>query len=299
MILKRLLLSLAVVAYGVNSTVAQEAESTLTSNTSQDIVPGSIACSDSSTGVVSENHYFKKFDLTDLRVADEFDIHSFQFGVQSVHSARGFSSNIDLHIKLWQTKTTDFPANWESGDYNELISKSVTVTNADDGAIITIDFDYPITVERDDIIIAQVSNNDLEGQTFYIGSNNASDHEPSYIMAEDCNLLTPTPVAEIGFPDMHIVMNLKGNGSILGIQDEVAETDLILYPNPTSDQFSITSGNESIKSVVIRNMLGRTIQSIKVNSLNHNMNVSNLPRGVYLIEVELETGKAVKKLIKK
>lgn len=298
MILKRLLLSLAVAAYGANSTVAQDTKNTLTSNTSQEILPGSIACSDSNTGVVSENHYFKKFDLKELGVENEFDIHSFQFGIQSVHSARGFNPNLDLHIKLWQTKTTNFPKNWNSGSYKELISKTITVTNAADGTVVTVDFDYPLTVERDDVIIAQVSNYDLEGQTFYIGSNNATDHQSSYIMAEGCNLLTPAPIADIGFPDMHIVMNLKGNGSILSIQDEVLEADLILYPNPTSDQFNITSGNEAIKSIVIRDMLGRTIQSIKVNGLNQNMNVANLPRGVYLIEVELETGKAVKKLIK-
>lgn len=299
MTLRMILFSLTVIAFGINSTVAQETEITLTSNTSQDIVPGSIACSDSSTGVVSQNHYLKKFDLTELRVADEFDIYSFQFGIQSVHSARGFGPNLNLEIKLWQTKATDFPATWGSGDYNELISKSINVTNETDGTIVTIDFDYPLTVEADDIIIAQVSNNGLEGQTFYIGSNNATDHQPSYIMAQGCNLLTPTPVSSIGFPDMNIVMNLNGIGAMLGVQDEVAEADLTLYPNPTSDQFNITSANEIIKSISVIDMTGRTIQTIKANSLSQNVNVSNLPRGIYLIQVDLETGKAVKKLIKK
>lgn len=298
MTLKMILFSLAVIALGINSTVAQDTENTLTSNTSQDIVPGSIACSDSNTGVVSQNHYFKKFDLKNLGVEAEFDIHSFQFGIQSVHSARGFSPNIDLQIKLWKTKSTDFPKNWNSGKYKELISKTITVTKADDESVVTVDFDHPITVERDDIIIAQVSNYDLEGQTFYIGSNDAPDHQSSYIMAEGCNLLTPASVADIGFLDMHIVMNLKGNGTILSIQDEVAEADLILYPNPTSDQFNITSGNKVIKSIVINDMLGRSIQSINVNDLNKNINVSNLPRGVYIIEIELEAEKIIKKLIK-
>ena len=299
MTLKTILFSLTVFAFGINSTAAQNSENTLTSNTSQEILSGSIACSDSSTGVVSENHYLKKFDLTDLGVADEFDIYSFQFGIQSVHSARGFGPSLNLQIKLWQTKATDFPATWGSGDYNELVSKSIVVSNAADSTMVTIDFDYPITVERDDIIIAQVTNNDLEGQTFYIGSNNAADNQPSYIMAQGCNISIPTPVADLGFPDMNIVMSLVGAGAMLGIDDEVAEADLILYPNPTADQFNITSRNEIIKSIAVVDMTGRVIQTTKANSLSQNVNVANLPRGVYLIQVEQETGTAVKKLIKK
>lgn len=299
MTLKKVLLSLAVVAFGMKSTVAQGTENILTPNTSQEIQSSSIACSNSDTGVVSENHYFKKFDLAALGVAEEFDIHSFQFGIQSVHSAKGFGPNLNLQVKLWQTKATDFPATWGSGDYNELISKSVTVSKDDDGTIITIELDYPITVEREDVIIAQVSNNDLEGQTFYIGSNNATDNQTSYIIAEGCNILSPTPVTAIGFPDMSMVMNLNGTGAMLGVQDEVATTDLILYPNPTADQFNITSRNEIIKSIAVVDMTGRVIQTTKANSLSQNVNVANLPRGVYLIQVEQETGTAVKKLIKK
>lgn len=299
MTLKRILFSLTATAFGINSTFAQGTENTLTSNTSQEILSSSIACSNSSTGVVSENHYFKKFDLAALRVEDEFDIYSFQFGIQSVHSAKGFGPNLNLEVKLWQTKATDFPATWGSGDYTELISKTINVTSASDGSIVAIDFDYPLTVERDDIIIAQVINNDLVGQTFYIGSNNATDHQPSYIMAEGCNLFTPTPVADMGFPDMNLVMNLKGIGAMLGIQEEVVEENLTLYPNPTSDQFNIASANALIKSIAVMDMTGRTIQTIKANSLSQNVNVSNLPRGIYLIQVDLETGKAVKKLIKK
>ena len=83
----------------------------------------------------------------------------------------------------------------------------------------------------------------------------------------------------------------------LGVED-FTTADLTLYPNPASDQFNISSGNELIQTVIVRDILGKTIETIQVNGLNQNVNISNLPKGLYLVEVELETGRAVQKLIK-
>lgn len=296
---KELLLLLATVAFGMKTANAQETI-TLTTNTSTDIIPGSVACSNSQTGAVTENHYFKKFDLEALRVEGDFNIQSFQFGVQSVHSARGYSNRVNLQIKLWKTNRSDFPANWGSGDYVELASKNITVTNANNESIVTVNMDNSIRVEADDIIIAQVSHDDLVGQTFYIGSNSAHDNQSTYIMAPGCNIYTPTRAHEATTSEANVFMSLIGIGTLLNTEDFTeVDLDLALYPNPVSDQLTISSGSEVIQKLSIIDMLGRTIQTIKVNSFNQNVNVSTLPSGMYLMEVELETGRAIRKFIKK
>ena len=48
------------------------------------------------------------------------------------------------------------------------------------------------------------------GHSFFIGSNNLGQTGPSYLLAADCGVTVPTPTGSIGFPGMHIVMNVTG-----------------------------------------------------------------------------------------
>ncbi|HQK40602.1 MAG TPA: T9SS type A sorting domain-containing protein, partial [Flavobacterium alvei] len=54
-----------------------------------------------------------------------------------------------------------------------------------------------------------------------------------------------------------------------------------IYPNPTSDNFTIEMENE-VKSVEIYSLLGQKVLSANTK----NTNVSSLPKGVYLVRIE-------------
>ena len=54
------------------------------------------------------------------------------------------------------------------------------------------------------------------GNSFFIGSNPDGETGPSYLAAADCGVTEPTPTAAIGFPDMHIVMNVTGDTEATG-----------------------------------------------------------------------------------
>lgn len=293
--MKKTLLILAAVAFSFSSAIAQEegVEKLLTTNASQDIVAGSVACG--AEGVTSENHYYKEFNLDNLGVEGEFHIQNFQFGIEGVQSPA--DPEVLINVELYKTTVTNFPATWGGPDYEEIANETVGVTEEDNLSIFTVNFDDPITVEADEVIIAHIWHGDHEMQSFYIGSNSAGDDVPSYLMASGCEIDQPTPISQIA-DEVNIVMNIQGTEGFLGVEDFV-NADLTLYPNPASDQFNITSGNEVIQSVIVRDILGKTIETIEVNGLNQDVNVSNLPKGLYLVEVELETGRAVQKLIKK
>src|SRR5690606_28587580 len=49
------------------------------------------------------------------------------------------------------------------------------------------------------------------GGVFYIGSNGAGQSAPSYLAATDCGISEPATTDSIGWPDMHIVMNVSGD----------------------------------------------------------------------------------------
>ena len=46
----------------------------------------------------------------------------------------------------------------------------------------------------------------------YFSSDQISETQtgPSYISATECGLTTPTNLADIGYPNMHVVMNING-----------------------------------------------------------------------------------------
>src|SRR5581483_8479991 len=49
------------------------------------------------------------------------------------------------------------------------------------------------------------------GNLFFIGSNTDPETGTSYLSAADCGVPDPTPTGDLGFPDMHIVMNVNGS----------------------------------------------------------------------------------------
>ena len=73
-----------------------------------------------------------------------------------------------------------------------------------------------------------------------------------------------------------------------------ARSELIIYPNPTSDYINIA--NDQLKEVAIIDFTGKTL--LKASSKK--LDLSDLPKGVYILNATLANGKSIsKKIIKK
>lgn len=89
----------------------------------------------------------------------------------------------------------------------------------------------------------------------------------------------------------------------LGISENLSVGDndlnkISLYPNPTSDVFSIeTSNNQIISNVSITDINGRVVKTFGANQTSYD--ISDLNTGMYLVEIKSENGVETKKLIKK
>lgn len=82
---------------------------------------------------------------------------------------------------------------------------------------------------------------------------------------------------------------------------DFSDSNLVLYPNPANNivEISLVNTAESISKIVLFDMLGKAIKSVPVQSNeNIRLDVSNLTKGVYLVEINTENNlKTIKKLV--
>lgn len=99
-----------------------------------------------------------------------------------------------------------------------------------------------------------------------------------------------------------IITNTFQTEFVAALANTIFESNnLLLYPNPThsSVQINLQNTSEKLTSIIIYDVVGKTIKTIKNLPTNDlNLDVSYLSKGVYLIEISTETNlKLIKKLI--
>lgn len=76
--------------------------------------------------------------------------------------------------------------------------------------------------------------------------------------------------------------------------------NIVLYPNPAQDQFSIRIDNFQGKPVFETSLmdgLGRIISTTQTRGTEFSIDIQNLPSGLYWIKVQGEKASWVKKLL--
>lgn len=79
--------------------------------------------------------------------------------------------------------------------------------------------------------------------------------------------------------------------------DENELVTFTMFPNPVSEQLFISSEKHEIESVVIYSVLGEIVK--EYDGIEASIDVSNLPEGIYFVEVSTSEGESVKKFVKK
>lgn len=88
-----------------------------------------------------------------------------------------------------------------------------------------------------------------------------------------------------------ITTGIKGN--------KLTESNITIYPNPTTDKVKISTGNEMLSKVIILNNLGQIFSESKINATNFDVNMSTLPTGIYTIILFSQDGFSISKRILK
>lgn len=71
-----------------------------------------------------------------------------------------------------------------------------------------------------------------------------------------------------------------------------------IFPNPTTNYVQIQSQKLTIENITVTDMVGRTVlENIPTDKRNIQLNISELPQGVYHIQLQTERGMVVKQLV--
>lgn len=173
---------------------------------------------------------------------------------------------------------------------------------------------------------------DAEAQLFYDARNNASGNLDSALMVDHGNVLfhedsirvfwrpgaghewqvyDNIELNTLGSPvdgyGRVIINQVKKGEYTFGLRKNLAsniafdnDDTFQLYPNPSQGELNIihTLNNEKIE-VVIYNTMGKTMRKFKLNQTKNNIDLNELPSGLYLIEINTDHFKATEKLILK
>jgi hypothetical protein len=187
---------------------AQPMPVTLSQSSSQDITPlTSVACIeddvDGNPVRHRENSYYRVFRLEDIGIDGRVEVDQVSLGIESASDVSGSQL---ATVRIHQLAGNDFVLD----RLTQVGSADVIVANMEAGVL-----DVPIaaTVEAGAKMVVEVYVADsVEGSTtkLFVGANAAGQSGPSYLRAPACDIVDPVDLADIGYPDVHIVLSASG-----------------------------------------------------------------------------------------
>jgi hypothetical protein len=84
------------------------------------------------------------------------------------------------------------------------------------GTVLNVPINATVPAGSELVVEVFTPDGTATGNLLFIGSNAAAETGPSYLSAPDCGVNTPTTTAALGFPNMHIVMNVNGCEDVTG-----------------------------------------------------------------------------------
>jgi uncharacterized protein DUF4394 len=160
----------------------------------------SVACNDGS-GTTSDNQYWRRYDFSEYGVAPSASVSSVDVSVEQTAGAPNVTvtlytiphgvaaDTIDLaQLSQIGTATAPAPADAALTSFNLPVTGTVADTSASD-------------------LVVEVSTLDGsgDGTGFFIGSTTSAETHPGFLSSATCGVTDPTPVGDLGFPDMHII----------------------------------------------------------------------------------------------
>ncbi|MFZ1784377.1 MAG: glycine-rich protein, partial [Ferruginibacter sp.] len=181
----------------------------ITHSSSNTITAGnSVACNAGTTGQV--NSYWRAYNLNNFpTVTGDYTITSVRFGVEAI-----LGGSVPITVNLYNQTGAAFP-----GGTRTLIKTQTYTLPVQSNTLYTATFTTPVTVPNTSTVIVEVTNATVvAGVRFFIGSNAAAETDISYLSSSACAINTPTPIATVGFPNMHMIIGLNGTLPNLGPQ---------------------------------------------------------------------------------
>jgi uncharacterized repeat protein (TIGR03803 family) len=79
----------------------------------------------------------------------------------------------------------------------------------------------------------------------------------------------------------------------------ITQPSFSVYPNPANEEINIGFVKASHRSIALRNVTGEIVYSTENSSLQQHIDISKLPRGIYMVEIKEDSGKILNQKIVK
>lgn len=71
----------------------------------------------------------------------------------------------------------------------------------------------------------------------------------------------------------------------LGINEQILENEILLYPNPAKDKLNLKWNNSNNISVIIYNSIGQELSTVFLSKQNEIIDISELENGLYFLKI--------------
>jgi hypothetical protein len=168
----------------------------------------SVACGNSSAGTTADNQYWRRYYFNEYSVPSPAAITSVDVSVEQTSGAP------DVTVTLY---TLPHGVSVDTIDITQLAQiGQATVPSPANASLVSMN--VPVagvvadTTANDLVVEVSTDDGTTEGTAFYIGSTPSPETHPSFLSSAGCGITDPTPTADIGFPDMHIIeaVNIGG-----------------------------------------------------------------------------------------
>ncbi|MCO5207309.1 MAG: immune inhibitor A [Anaerolineae bacterium] len=195
---------------GVRATPESQANRdlvTITHSATNNIVQfNSVSCN--AGGLHTDNSYLRVFDLDSFGITDNFDVTEVEIGIEQ---ALGATGSQPISVNLYTLTDPNAPLTF--GNLTPIGSTDTTVS---DQSLTLWTASVTGTAPAGSVLVVEIFTPDGQttGNSFFIGSNPDGQTGPSYLAAAACGVPEPLPTGDLGFPGMHIVMNVTGDTTI-------------------------------------------------------------------------------------
>jgi hypothetical protein len=203
----------------------------ITHSLSQTIMAeNSVACSEDGGESTAENGFLRTFFLEDFGIYGDFEISQVSFGIEALND-----NSIDITVNLYTLDALEFTY----ANMTLIGSSSETIPPQ---ALTIMSMPISATAPAGSTLVVEIDAPDMsDTAAFFIGSNDQGQTASSYIRSASCGMPQPTDFSTIGFPNVHIVINVTGEeppvcdapGSVDWI--DVAPTSGTVAPDASQD----------------------------------------------------------------
>ncbi len=178
----------------------------ITHSLSQTIIgDNSVSCN--SGGYHADNAYLRVFDLVaDFGISESIVISSIDFGIETAEAGSGGIQPATVNIYT-------LSGSFEYANLTLIATEAISIS---DQALSILNVPISATIPAGSILVVEMftPNGQAVNNKFFIGSNNLGETDPSYIATADCGITEPISMANIGFPNVNIVMTVNADSAI-------------------------------------------------------------------------------------